>query len=220
MNMARAVLLVLLIGCGSTNSASGYLGTKPTPSPGARPAVKKELPWLTVPGGRMKTTFFYGPWQCRQQFMNQCQFQCAQAGYPLMGCMWLADLKFDWEGSLVLLPVTVEAGSRYGIYHCCCNYPTLPPAMKEMERKKWDRIRKAFRKEWSARFGEWPDENGKFFPAHHVQDLQHGGDPIDPNNIFPAQPDTHDEYTEQYPRCYEGEAPWNTAGPDLPYTDN
>ena len=56
-----AVLLVLLAGCGSTNGASGSVGTKPIPSPGATPATKKELPWLNVPGGQMKTTLFYPP---------------------------------------------------------------------------------------------------------------------------------------------------------------
>ena len=75
--------------------------------------MKKELPWLNVLGGRMKTTLFYGPWQCRQEFMNGCQRDCASEGYPLMGCMWLADLKFDWEGRLVVPPVSVKAGSRY-----------------------------------------------------------------------------------------------------------
>jgi hypothetical protein len=150
------VLLMLLAGCGSTNGASGSLGTKPTPSPGARPAVKKELPWLTVPGGRMKTTLFYGPWQCRREFMNECQMQCASEGHPLKGCMWLADLKFDWEGCLFLLPVDVEAGSRYGISHCCCDYPTRTPAQNAAERRKWDGFRDDFRKSWSTRFGEWP----------------------------------------------------------------
>jgi hypothetical protein len=43
---------------------------------------------------------------------------------------------------------------------------------------------------------------------------------VDPNNVFPAQPDVHDVYNEQYPVCYEGKAPWNTVGADLPYTDN
>jgi hypothetical protein len=55
------VLLMLIAGCGSINEASGSLGTKPTPSLGAKPAVKQELPWLTVPGGRMRTTFFLRP---------------------------------------------------------------------------------------------------------------------------------------------------------------
>jgi hypothetical protein len=221
MNQTRTlVLLVLLAGCGSINGASDSLGTKPTPSPGAKPAVKKELPWLNVPGGRMKTTLYYGPWQCRREFMNQCQLECAQQNYKLKGCMWLADIKLDWEGSLIALPLPVEAGSRYGIYHCCCNYPPLPPAKKEVERKRWDRIRTSFRKDWSERFGQWPDEKGKAFPGHHVRDLQHGGDPVDPNNILPAQPDVHVVFNEQYPACYDGQAPWNTVGADLPYTDN
>ena len=118
------------------------------------------------------------------------------------------------------LPVPVKGGSRYGIYHCCCNYPTLTPATKEAERKKWDNIRKSFRKDWSERFGQWPQEKGKAFPGHHVRDLQHGGDPVDPNNIIPAQPDVHEVFNDQYPACYEGKAPWNTVGPNLPYTDN
>jgi hypothetical protein len=210
------VLLVLLVGCGSAN-----LGTKPTPSPGATPAVKKELPWLNVPGGRMKTTLFYGrPWQCRQDFMRMCQVECAQQGHRLMGCMWLADIDFEWEGSLVILPLTVEAGSRYGIWHCCCDYPPLPASKKEVERRKWESFRKSFRKDWSKRFGEWPDVDGVSWPGHHIRDLQHGGNPVDPNNVFPAQPDVHDLYNRAYPACYSGQPPWNTVGPDLPYTDN
>jgi len=63
-------------------------------------------------------------------------------------------------------------------------------------------------------------EKGKAFPGHHVRDLQHGGDPVDPNNIIPAQPDVHEVFNEQYPACYDGKAPWNTVGPNLPYTDN
>jgi hypothetical protein len=214
------VLLMLLAGCGSTNGASGSLGTKPTPSPGAKPAVKKELPWLTVPGGRMKTTLFYGPWQCRREFMNQCQMQCASEGRLLKGCMWLVDLEFDWEGSLFLLPVPVEAGSRYGIHHCCCDYPTRTPAQNAAERRKWDGFRDGFRKSWSTRFGEWPFVAGTAWPGHHIRDLQHGGDPTDPNNIIPAEPGVHDDFGKKYPACYAGQAPWNKVGPDLPYTDN
>lgn len=209
------VQLMILVGCGAAN-----IGTQPTPSPGAKPAVKKELPWLTVPGGRMRTTLFYGPWQCRREFMNQCQMQCASEGYVLKGCMWLADLKFDWEGSLILLPVDVEAGSRYGIWHCCCNYPKLTPAQKKPLRDAWDRVRESFRRDWSKRFGEWPVDDGMSWPGHHIRDLQHGGNPTDPNNLFPAQPDVHGVFNEQYPACYDGKAPWNAVGADLPYTDN
>ena len=51
--------------------------------------------------------------------------QCASEGHILKGCIWPTDLKFDWEGSLFLLSFPVQVGSRYGIYHCCCNYTEL-----------------------------------------------------------------------------------------------
>jgi hypothetical protein len=146
--------------------------------------------------------------------------ECAKEGYTLKGCMWLADLKFDWEGHLVSLPVPVKAGSRYGIYHCCCNYLELSPEDNASQRKAWNRFRTSFRKDWSGRFGQWPEQDGIAWPGHHIRDLWHGGDPVDPNNGFPAQPDVHDVYNEQYPACYSGKSPWNTVGPNLPYTDN
>ena len=180
----------------------------------------KELPWLNVPGGKMKTTLYYGPWQCRREFMNECRRECAREGHTLKGCLWLADFKFDWEGSLVLLPVPVKAGSRYGIYHCCCDYPELSPEDNATRRKQWERIRKSYRNDWSKKFGEWPVAGGKYWPGHHIRDLQHGGDPVDRNNIIPAEPVVHDIYNKAYPACYAGQAPWNTVGPNLPYTDN
>jgi hypothetical protein len=219
MKLAGAVVLwVLLTGCATTQ---GTGGSGPSPSPGARPAVKKELPWFNVPGGRMKTTLFYGPWQCRREFMNGCQRECASEGHTLRGCMWLADFKFDWEGSLVLLPVPVNAGSRYGIYHRCCDYPTLTKEQNKAKRDQWKAVMESFRQSWSERFGEWPTAStGVNWPGHHIRDLWHGGDPVDPNNIFPVQPGVHDVYTREYPACYSGQSPWNTVGPDLPYTDN
>ncbi len=211
------VLLMLLAGCATTN---GTGGSGPSPSPGVQPATKKELPWLDVLGGRMKTTLFYGPWQCRREFMRTCQRECVQQGHQLMGCMWLADIKLDWEGRLVIPPLPVKAGSRFGIFHCCCDYTTLPKAVKETERKRWDNIRESFREEWSKRFGKWPAEGDNFWPGHHIWDLSHGGNPVDPNNILPVPPDVHGEFGRKYPACYAGRAPWNTVGPNLPYTDH
>ncbi|PTL78439.1 hypothetical protein DAT35_38555 [Vitiosangium sp. GDMCC 1.1324] len=40
------------------------------------------------------------------------------------------------------------------------------------------------------------------------------------NDVFPAQPGVHNMYSTSYPACYSGQSPWNTVGPDLPYTDN
>ncbi len=217
MKLAEAVVLVFLSGCATTQ---GTGGSGPSPSPGAKPAVKKELPWLNVPGGRMRTTLFYGPWQCRREFMNGCQKECASEGHTLKGCMWLADFKFDWEGRLVALPVPVKGGSRYGIYHCCCNYTELSKEENETQRDTWDAFRASFRDDWSKKFGQWPFENGENWPGHHVHDLKHGGNPVDRNNIIPAQPGVHKVFSKAYPACYGGQSPWNTVGPDLPYTDN
>jgi len=170
--------------------------------------------------GKTREGRCYGPWPCRREFMNGCQKKCISEGYKLMGCIWLADLKFDWEGSLFLLPVPVKAGSRYGIHHCCCNYPTRAKPENDAARQEWKSVMKPFRKSWSERFGEWPVERGKSWPGHHIRDLWHGGDPVEPNNVFPAQPDVHEVYNEQYPACYGGQLLWNTVGPNLPYTDH
>ncbi|WP_343211090.1 hypothetical protein [Archangium violaceum] len=43
---------------------------------------------------------------------------------------------------------------------------------------------------------------------------------MDRNNIIPAQPGVHKVFTKAYPACYGGQPPWNTVGPDLPYTDD
>ncbi len=153
--------------------------------------------------------------------MNECQRECASEGHTLKGCIWLADLKFDWEGSLVLLPVPVKAGSRLGISHCCCDYPTLTAEQTKAKRDQWKSVMESFRQNWSKRFGDWPtSSNGVNWPGHHIRDLWHGGDPTDPNNIIPAEPGVHDVYGKVYPACYAGQAPWNAVGPNLPYTDN
>ncbi len=214
--VGTVMVLLLFVGCATPR---GTGGSGPSSSPGVQPVVKKELPWLEVFGGRMRTTFFYGPWQCRQAFMTECQRECAQQGYRLMGCMWLADIKLEWEGQLLVPPLPVKSGGRLAITHCCCNYPTLPKVAKEVERKRWEKIRDSFRDDWSKKFGEWPVEGGISWPGHHIRDLWHGGDPVDPNNIIPVQPSIHDQFNKAYPTCYAGQAPWNTVGPEWPYTD-
>jgi hypothetical protein len=137
-----------------------------------------------------------------------------------MGCIWLTDIKLEWEGRLLVPPLPVKAGTRYAIWHCCCKHPTLPKEKKEVERQKWDKFRETFREEWSKKFGQWPTEGKTSWPGHHIWDLWHGGNPVDPNNIIPVAPAVHNEFGRQYPACYAGSAPWNTVGPNLPYTDN
>jgi hypothetical protein len=173
-----------------------------------------------MPGGRMRTTFFYGPWQCNSRWMTECQKECVSKKYPLKGCMWLADMKLEWSGHLILPPVPVESGGRLALTHCCCDIPVLKPQQTEALRKEWENARKVFRQDWSKKFGAWPTENGKSWPGHHIEDLGHGGPPIDPNNILPTPPDIHDIFSKQYPVCYAGGPPWNTVGPDRPYTDD
>jgi hypothetical protein len=129
--------------------------------------------------------------------------------------MWLADLKLEWQGAL-----RIQAGGRYAITHCCCNYPTSTPAETAALREQWNDVRTSFRQDWSRKFGGWPLEKGKHWPGHHIRDLGHGGHPTDPNNVLPTPPSIHDVFSDAYPVCYAGGAPWNMVGPELPYTDN
>jgi hypothetical protein len=204
---ARWFLLgwVMLVGCGTTGSA--------VPAPG-----RWEGPWLVSPQGRFRTTIYYGPWQCRQDVMTSCQRECASQGHRLMGCIWLADMRFDWEGSLVILPIPVKAGSRFPLSHCCCDYPIV--AGTSSRRQQWDNIRDTFRRQWGRRFGNWPtDADGNNWPGHHIHDLQHGGPPVNPSNILPVATDIHATFTDAYPQCYAGGGRWTFVGPDRPYAD-
>lgn len=58
-------------------------------APGAAPASAKwEGPLMSGPGGvQIRTTIYYGPWQCNQRWMDHCQAKCASEGRKLMGCM-------------------------------------------------------------------------------------------------------------------------------------
>lgn len=200
-------LLLFVSGCGTPTGA--------IPSPGAQTArAKLEGPRISVVAGSFKPTFFYGPWQCSQRWMTYCERKCASEGYALKGCMWIADLKLDWEGMLY------DAGGRYAITHCCCDYPILSTAATKAARNRWEKFRDTFRKDWSKKFGDWPAGEDASWPGHHLRDLKHGGDPVDPSNILPTPPTIHDLLNIEYPRCYDGMPPWNTVGPDLPYSDN
>ncbi|XXF78059.1 hypothetical protein P2318_34195 [Myxococcaceae bacterium GXIMD 01537] len=147
--------------------------------------------------------------------MASCRLECAERGHALKGCMWLADIKYDWKAPTLPL----QAQSRYAIWHCCCSYSPLSTTANLALRKQWNAQRGSLRQRWAEIFGEWPQSGGVNYPGHHIHDLSHGGAPTDLNNLLPVQPDIHKVLNEQYPICYEGGPPWNTVGPDLPYKD-
>ncbi len=167
-------------------------------------------------GGQVQTTIYYGPWKCSQAWMDRCQRKCAAEEYVLKGCIWLADIKTDWQMRFALFPVS--AGGRLAITHCCCNYPKASNV--KAQRAKWESVMRAFRKKWGEEFGEWPvDAAGNNWHGHHIRDLAHGGDAISEKNVLPVSPNTHDKFTDAYPACYAGADGWNTVGPDRPYVD-
>jgi hypothetical protein len=171
---------------------------------------------MSGPGGvQVRTTIYYGPWQCNQRWMDHCQAKCASEGRKLMGCMWLADIKTDLQTRYPGPPMA--AGGRYAITHCCCDYPLAKDTA--LRRQQWKGARDSFRKKWGEEFGEWPKVGDEYWPGHHMRDLQRGGDPTDKRNVLPAPPDVHDVFTDEYPMCYAGGSRWSTVGPDLPYTD-
>ncbi|WP_233591467.1 hypothetical protein [Corallococcus sp. AB011P] len=185
-------------------------GPTPTPTPNARKWVG---PLVNVPGGgQFRTVIHYGPWQCSAQLMDYCREKCSGTGYVLQGCMWLADVKMDFEGTIV------RAGSRFGMTHCCCNYGTLTAAQNAAARDRWDNIRDGFRGRWAERFGAWPTEaNGKPYQGHHLRDLSHGGNPTDWDNIIPFPKDIHQTLNGLYAQCYANQPPWTGVGPSYPY---
>lgn len=167
-------------------------------------------------GGELQTTIYYGPWQCNQRWMEQCDRKCSSEGLVRMGCIWIADIKMDWKGRYGIFPV--YAGGRLAIRHCCCNYPTIKDSASV--RKQWENVKQSFRRRWADEFGEWPtDAKGDSWPGHHIRDILHGGAPKADNNVLPVPPAIHDVLNKAYPQCYAGAAPWRTAGPDLPYSD-
>ncbi|NBD08044.1 hypothetical protein GTY96_03590 [Corallococcus sp. c25j21] len=203
----RAVSIALvLVGCGS--ATVGAVGKSA--------AGKWVGPVVTTPdGGQLRTTIYYGPWQCSAAFMSRCESKCAGQGRALMGCMWLADVKGDWQGRYLFMPAA--AGGRMAITHCCCDYPTI--SNTSQQRRIWNRAREGFREAWAEDFGAWPQSGGALWEGHHIFDLWHGGLPTAPNNVLPVPPDVHQVLNQQYPACYSGGGQWSTPGPARPYVD-
>jgi hypothetical protein len=171
---------------------------------------------VTTPdGGTVRYAIYYGPWLCNARWMAQCERRCTAEGRVLLGCIWLADLKGDWSGRWAYLPA--EAGTRYALTHCCCDYTTVNP---ESSRQLWAAARDAYRAAWATEFGEWPvTASGHNWPGHHIRDLAHGGHPTDPRNVMPVPDNVHKTITSAYPQCYSRGGRWSAIGPDLPYSD-
>ncbi|RYZ35058.1 MAG: hypothetical protein EOO72_12465, partial [Myxococcaceae bacterium] len=100
--VASVAAFLSLVACGS--ATVGAVG-----SPAAAKWVGR--PMTTPDGGQLRTTIYYGPWQCSSAFMARCESKCAAQGHALMGCMWLADFKGDWQGRYLFLPAA--AGGRF-----------------------------------------------------------------------------------------------------------
>lgn len=164
----------------------------------------------------MRFAIYYGPWECSARLMARCEGRCADEGHILMGCIWLADFKGDWDGRWAGLPA--QAGGRLAISHCCCNYPTTDAPAR---RRVWNNAREGFRERWTHEFGAWPETpgTGKAWAGHHIRDLFHGGHPTAPANILPVPSEVHSVYNLEYPACYAGAAKWRRIGPDRPYAD-
>jgi hypothetical protein len=207
MGVRYAVLLLILVswGCGTMGST--------VPPPKAR---KWEGPWMETPAGLVRKTLYYGPWQCRQVWLDECSSKCEAQSLKSMGCIWVADIKTEFHGAGVI--ASVEAGGRWAVTHCCCNYPLAPDL--EGRRAQWESSRERYRKEWTKEYGGWPtDANGNHWPGHHVFDLRHGGPAIASGGVIPVPLDTHSVINSAYPQCYSGKGLWNTAGPYWPYSE-
>jgi hypothetical protein len=189
-------------------------------APPQPPTKKWEGPWIHGLFSSIKSTIYYGPWQCSQLLMADCQRTCDLQGHKLMGCMWLADIKFDGQGHIPLLRLEAKAGTRYAMRHCCCDYPIISTEANRQRRGEWNRHRKSFRERWAKSMGRWPtDANGDPWDGHHVHDLYRGGSPTDGNNILPIPLDLHETLDKQYDLCYSGSGQWNAIGSDRPYID-
>ncbi len=181
------------------------------------PAAKWVGPEFSTPeGGKARTTIYYGPWQCRQPWLDDCQVKCTRQNHKLMGCIWIADIKTDWQTRFLGSPAS--AGGRLAIVHCCCDYPSVTDLAQR--RNKWENGTDSFRRKWSSEFGPWPtDQTGNRWPGHHIWDLKHGGHPTADNNVLPVPQRVHDTINKAYPACYAGGGQWGQAGPYWPYAE-
>jgi hypothetical protein len=205
-----ALLVALVVGSAGCGSATVGGTGKPASAKWVGPTVPSPA------GGTMQTTIYYGPWQCSAAWMARCERQCASQGHALLGCIWLADIKGEWQERFAFF-FPAEAGGRVAITHCCCDYPKVSDLAQR--RAAWRNARTGFRNQWGREFGAWPQTAGSNWPGHHIFDLLHGGDPTAPANVLPMEPAVHTAINSAYPACYTRGAQWSAVGPDRPYVD-
>jgi hypothetical protein len=168
-------------------------------------------------------TWFYGPWKCRQVWVNECKAKCEAKGQTYLGCVWIADLRFRLKG------VPYDTIGRVAFTHCCCDCPDQTPEETDADRREYnakrDKIRETIndtgvpqppKEEPNPRPG---DRNPpvQHPPLHHIDPISKGGDPTDPNNTIPLPSDTHSNVHTAYNECYKKPSNGYTeAGPDWP----
>ena len=177
--------------------------------------------WVGRVGNRFRMTMYYGPWACRQDFIDDCKENlCKKKAGTLggsgkyIGCVWVADFVFESESTF--LRMVIKAGGRWAFYHCCCDCPKISAAAG---RKKWDEWRERYRKDWEEDHKlPWPKEDdGPNWPGHHVDPLESGGDPTDPLNVIPIPPGKHVAVHKAYRECDKGLGGWEAPGVEYPY---
>lgn len=154
-------------------------------------------------------TWHYGPWKCRQPWIDSCKKKCAAKNQKYLGCVWIADLEYRLKGSWV---TTI---GRVAFTHRCCDCPDQSKEENESDRKEFEKQRDQMREKIKETGVPQPPKEtpnprpGNRNPApqnppiHHIDPIGKGGSPTDPNNALPLPTDTHTKTHTAYGECYK-----------------
>ncbi len=193
-------------GMGLYNAYFGLTGIDPT-------GLDTEWhgPWM----GLMQVSVFYGPWQCRQEWIDYCKAKCESRGLESKGCVWIADIRTQ---------IKIGPNFRVGyeaVTYCCCNYQRCDKDIREQSQRRWDNFRDAF---WRPVDRNWGGStmrsNGQRWPVHHVDPREFGGHPTVVENLIPLPPEVHASVHYAYRVCSgktAGFTDYSIAGPDWPH---
>lgn len=168
-------------------------------------------------------TWYYGPWKCRQPWIDSCKKKCAEKNQEYLGCVWIADLEYRLKGSMV---TTI---GRAAFTHCCCDCPDQTKEENQADRKEFNKQRDQIREKIKDTGVPQPpkeipnprpgnrDPSPMNPPIHHIDPIEKGGSPIDPNNALPLPTDAHNKTHTAYGECYKKPSNIYTGpGPDWP----